>query len=207
ALFELLLARQRGEAVDAGALTAAIEAATRHAVAQQIAAGIDVGNDGEQGRESFVTYVRDRLSGFGGEHRRPVMRDITHFRSFLELRAPQFARDQVSLLRTPQAIADVRHVDGGPLARELDTLTRVLGEQPRGFAETYVMAVADAMASEYEAVAAHGVLLQIDCPDLAMERHTAFADRPLDEFLDWVDLNIRALRHALRNVPADRVRM
>ena len=126
ALFELLVARQRGEAVDPGALTAAIEAATRHAVAQQIAAGIDVGNDGEQGRESFVTYVRDRLSGFGGEHRRPVMRDITHFRSFLELRAPQFAKDQVSLLRTPQAIADVRHVDGAPLARELDTLARVL---------------------------------------------------------------------------------
>jgi 5-methyltetrahydropteroyltriglutamate--homocysteine methyltransferase len=73
--------------------------------------------------------------------------------------------------------------------------------------EAYVMAVADAMAAEYEAVAARGVLLQVDCPDLAMERHTAFADRPLDDFLDWVDLNVRALRHALRRVPADRVRM
>ena len=230
-LRDLLIARQRGAAVDEGALAAAIDEATRHAVVEQLAAGIDVGNDGEQGRESFVTYVRDRLSGFGGTHQRPVMRDIVHFRSFVELLAPQFARDQVSLLRTPQAIGAVRHVDAAPLARELDTLARILAEQPRGFRETfvtaaspgiiasamgnahydsaeaYVMAVADAMAREYEAVAARGVLLQIDCPDLAMERHTAFADRPLDEFLDWVDLNVRALRHALRNVAAERVRM
>ncbi len=231
ALLDLLVARQRGDGVDPAALSAAIESATRHAVRQQLAAGIDIGNDGEQGRESFVTYVRDRLSGFGGEHRRPIMRDITHFPTFLELTMPLLARTQISLMRTPQAVGDVRHVDGAPLARELDALTRIVGEQPRGFAETfvtaaspgiiasamgnahydtteaYVMAVADAMAAEYEAVAARGVLLQVDCPDLAMERHTAFADRPLDEFLDWVDVNVRALRHALRNVPADRVRM
>ena len=73
--------------------------------------------------------------------------------------------------------------------------------------EAYVMAVAEAMAVEYEAVAARGLVLQIDCPDLAMERHTAFADRPLAEFLDWIDLNVRALRRALRNVPPERVRM
>ena len=231
ALLDLLLARQRGGDVDPAVLAAAIEDATRHAVAQQLAVGIDVGNDGEQGRESFVTYVRDRLSGFGGEHQRPIMRDITAFPSFLELKLPQFARDQISLVHTPQAIGAVRHADGAPLARELDTLARLLAEQPRGFAETfvtaaspgiiasamgnahydsteaYVMAVAEAMTPEYEAVAARGVLLQIDCPDLAMERHTAFADRPLDDFLDWVDLNARALRRALRHVPADRVRM
>lgn len=231
ALVDLLLARQRGDALDPAALTAAVETATRRAVAQQLATGIDVGNDGEQGRESFVTYVRDRLSGFGGEHQRPIMRDITHFPSFLELKLPQFSRDQISLVRTPQAIGPVRHADDAPLARELDTLARVLAEQPRGFAETfvtaaspgivasvmgnahydsteaYVMAVAEAMAPEYEAVATRGVLLQVDCPDLAMERHTAFADRPLDDFLDWVDLNVRALRHALRRVPPARVRM
>ena len=104
ALFDLLVARQRGEAIDDAALTAAIDDATRHVVAAQLAAGIDVGNDGEQGRESFVTYVRDRLSGFGGEHQRPIMRDITHFPSFLELKLPQYARTQISLTRTPQAI-------------------------------------------------------------------------------------------------------
>jgi 5-methyltetrahydropteroyltriglutamate--homocysteine methyltransferase len=231
ALFDLLLARQRGHAADPAALAAAVEDATRRAVAQQLAAGIDVGNDGEQGRESFVTYVRDRLSGFGGEYQRPIMRDIIHYPSFLELKLPQFARDQISLVRTVQAIGPVRHVDGAPLARELDTLARVLAEQPRRFAETfvtaaspgiiasvmgnahydsteaYVMALADAMAPEYEAVAERGVLLQVDCPDLAMERHTAFADRPLDDFLDWVDLNVRALRRALRRVPPAQVRM
>ena len=89
ALVELLIQQSRHEAVDAQALAAAVEDATRHVVAQQLAAGIDVGNDGEQGRESFVTYVQHRLSGFGGATARPVMRDITHFPSFLELKLPR----------------------------------------------------------------------------------------------------------------------
>ncbi|MFN8644925.1 MAG: cobalamin-independent methionine synthase II family protein [Candidatus Binatia bacterium] len=231
ALLDLLVARRRGDAVDPAALQAAVDSATRHAVAHQLAAGVDVGNDGEQSRESFVTYVRDRLSGFGGQYQRPIMRDITHYPSFLALKLPQFARDQISLVQTAQAVAPVRHADATPLARELDTFARLLAEQPRRFAETfataaspgivasvmgnacydsteaYVMAVAEAMAPEYEAVVARGLVLQVDCPDLAMERHTAFADRPLDDFLAWVDLNVRALRHALRRVPADRVRM
>src|SRR5437773_6755481 len=78
ALVDLLVARSRREAVDAGAFARAVDDATRHIIAQQAAAGIDIGNDGEQGRESFVTYVQHRLSGFGGGGSRPIMRDIVH---------------------------------------------------------------------------------------------------------------------------------
>ena len=83
----MLARRSRGEAVEAAALERAADAATRDAVAKQLACGIDVGNDGEQPRESFFTHVRERLSGFGGKSQRPIMRDLVHYPSFLALRA------------------------------------------------------------------------------------------------------------------------
>ena len=129
----------------------------------------------------------------------------------------------------------MRHVDAAPLARELDGFTAVLTGastgQGRGFAETfwtapspgivacamenahypsleaYVDAVADALRPEYEAIVARGHVLQIDAPDLAMERHTLFADRPLDDFLGFVDHTVAALNRALIEVPRDRVRL
>ncbi|MDX2166352.1 MAG: methionine synthase [Deltaproteobacteria bacterium] len=231
ALVDLLVAQSRGAAVDAGALAEAVEAATREVIAQQRACGIDVGNDGEQGRESFITYVRDRLSGFGGQEQRPIMRDLVAFPSFLQLKLPELQRDMVSLLRTPQAIGPVHHADGAPLAAELDRLLRLSAAAPTPFAERFVTAaspgiivaamrnahyaseaeyrdaVATAMAPEYEAVAARGLVLQIDAPDLAMERHTSFADRPLRDFLAWVEANVAALNRALAHVPAAQVRL
>ncbi len=229
-LEDLLVARSHGEAVDAAGLDAAVETATRQVIEQQHACGIDIGNDGEQGRESFVTYVRDRLSGFGGQQQRPVMRDLVQFPSFLELKMPDFQRRMVSLLNTPQAIGAVRHADPQPLATELDRFERLRAAAPP-FAEAfitaaspgiicaamrnahydseaaYVDAVATAMAPEYAAEAARGLVLQVDCPDLAMERHTAFADRPLADFLAWVELSVAALNRALADVPPTQVRL
>jgi 5-methyltetrahydropteroyltriglutamate--homocysteine methyltransferase len=230
-LVELLIAQSRHEAVDSRALAAAVEDATRHVVAQQLAAGIDVGNDGEQGRESFVTYVQHRLSGFGGGTGRPIMRDITHFQSFLELKLPEFSKTAVSLIQTPQAVGPVRYVDRAPLQRELNDLARIGAEQPQRFVETfvtapspgivvsamrnahydseaaYLRAVADALSEEYEQIAARGMILQIDCPDLAMERHTSFADQPLGSFIEWIEQIVEAINRALAQVPAERVRM
>jgi len=230
-LVDLLVARSRREVVDPAVLAPAIDDATRRAVAQQLAAGIDVGNDGEQGRESFVTYVQHRLSGFGGGGRRPIMRDIVHFASFLQLKLPEYARTAVSLIDTPQAIGPVRYADRSPLVCELDGLERIAAEQEVRFRETfataaspgivvrvlpnayydseaaYLDAVADALAPEYETIAGRGMVLQVDCPDLAMERHTTFADRPLADFLAWAERAIEALNRALANVPPERVRM
>lgn len=231
ALVELFVNRSRGQAVDAAALAAAVDGATHHVVAQQLAAGIDIGNDGEQGRESFVTYVQHRLSGYGGSGQRPIMRDIVHFPSFVQAKLPEFTRNSVSLIETPQAIGPVRYADHTPLQRELDDFARIAGEQSSRFVETfataaspgivvaampnahyasdaaYLRAVAEALATEYEAIAARGLVLQIDCPDLAMERHTSFADRPLADFIAWIEQCIEALNRALAKVPAERVRM
>jgi 5-methyltetrahydropteroyltriglutamate--homocysteine methyltransferase len=229
ALVDLQLRASRREAVDPAALSRAAADATRRAVVRQLDCGIDVGNDGEQPRESFVTYVRYRLSGFSGESRRPPVQDIAAYPSFGALVQ---ARANVSLLTAPpRATGEVRYADRGPLERELAGYRKALGEQPRQFAESfwsapspgivasamqndhyasladYVNAVAGALKTEYEAIVAAGFVLQIDAPDLAMERHRLFADRPLAEFLDFVELTVSAINRALANIPRDKVRL
>ncbi len=231
ALVDLLARASRGEPVDADALAAQAAAATADAVARQRACGIDVGNDGEQTRESFFTYVRSRMSGFGGRSARPIMRDLTRFPGFLQRIVADLGRPHVSLIDAPQAVGDVRYLDAAPLGRDLDGFAAARAAASDPFVETfwtapspgivacamqnahypsldaYVDAVADALRVEYAAVAARGHVLQIDAPDLAMERHTLFADRPLDDFLGFVDHTVRALNRALAGVPADRVRL
>jgi 5-methyltetrahydropteroyltriglutamate--homocysteine methyltransferase len=231
ALLEMLVRVSRREPVDAAALAREVEASTRVAVARQLAAGIDVGNDGEQPRESFFTYVQHRMTGFGGASNRAIMRDIVQFPSFLALKLPEFSRTMVSLMNAPQAVGEVRYTDTAHVERECAALARLLAETPRGFVEAfmtapspgivaaamsnahyatlddYVVALADALRVEYRAIVDHGLLLQLDCPDLAMERHTLFADRPLADFLAWVDLVVGAINRALDGIPHERVRM
>ena len=221
----------RKEPVDAAALDNLVEQSTRRVIAAQLAAGIDVGNNGEQARESFFTYVQHRLSGFGGQSNRPMMKDIIHYASFLELKLPEFSRDMVSLMNAPMAVGEVRYVDRSALEKECADFLRIAGEQGSQFSEAfmtaaspgivasamlneyypryedYVFAVADALKTEYEYIAARGLVLQIDCPDLAMERHTSFAERSLDDFLSFVDLNIAAINRAVAHIPRDRIRM
>ncbi|MGH7895962.1 MAG: cobalamin-independent methionine synthase II family protein, partial [Candidatus Binatia bacterium] len=231
ALVEMQVHRSRREPVDAAALEREVEAATRRVIARQLEAGIDVGNNGEQPRESFLTYVQHRMSGFAGTSQRPIMRDIVQYPSFLALKLPEFSRTMVSLMNAPKAVAPVRYADRSPVERECADYARILAEHPSRFRESfmsaaspgiiaaamandyyasddeYVRAVADALTVEYETIVAQGLVLQIDAPDLAMERHTAFADRPLDDFLDAVDRNVAAINHALARIPSERVRL
>jgi 5-methyltetrahydropteroyltriglutamate--homocysteine methyltransferase len=230
-LTALLARRSRGEPVDSEELAAATRAATRAAVARQLACGIDVGNDGEQPRESFFTHVRERMSGFGGRSQRPVMRDIVHFPSFLAQKLPEFQRESVSLMSAPRAEGAVRYVDSGPLEREIAAYRQALADEAGSFVESfwtspspgivacamqnahypsleaYVDAVAAALRTEWERIVAAGLVLQIDAPDLAMERHTLFAERPLAEFLAFVDHTVAAINRALAGLPAERVRL
>jgi 5-methyltetrahydropteroyltriglutamate--homocysteine methyltransferase len=231
ALVDRFVRASRGEAIDAAAQDRDVRAATERAVAQQLACGVDVGNDGEQSRESFFTYVRDRISGFGGQAQRPLMRDLARYPGFLELMLPHYTRGSVSLLTAPKAIGAVRYENRAPLDADLARFAAVAAAQPQRFAETfwtapspgivacamqnehyaslgeYVDAVAEALRTEYEAVVAAGHVLQIDAPDLAMERHTLFADRPEREFFDFVDATVAALNRALAKIPPDRVRL
>lgn len=214
--------RSRGEDVDPLELEHAVEDATMASIAAQVEAGIDIGNDGEQARESFFTYVQHRMTGFGGTSHRPLMRDLLDHPDFLELALPRAERTQVSLLRAPAAIGEVTYRD----ITELDAECALVANAP--FAETfmtaaspgivaaamenrhypsrdaYVRAVGVALRTEYLAIVERGLLLQIDAPDLALERHTLFADRPLGEFLDWVALVVDTINTALDGIdPAD----
>lgn len=231
-LGDMLGRQSRHEAVDAAAMQAAILDATRRVVKLQAECGIDIANNGEQARESFFTYVQHRMSGFGGQGDRPALADMSAYPSFLELMMAQvLARMQVDLLHPPKAIGAVKYLDRAPLNRECDDFAKVLADLKPGFAETfmtapspgiiaaamlnehypslehYVAALADALRVEYETIVGRGYLLQIDAPDLAMERHVTYAQRPLADFVGFVDLVIAAINRAIDKIPPDRVRL
>jgi 5-methyltetrahydropteroyltriglutamate--homocysteine methyltransferase len=217
--------RSRGERVDPEELRTAVADATAVAVAQQLDCGIDVGNDGEQARESFFTYVQHRMSGFGGKSQRPLMQDLLDHPDYIELALPRFARIKVDLMGAPAAEHEVSYRDTTEVAAECDLV------KGAPFAETfmtaaspgivcaamenrhyqsmgeYVSAVAAALSTEYHYIVDRGLLLQVDAPDLAMERHVLFADRPLSEFLGWVELVVAAMNEALAGIDPARVRL
>ena len=220
------------EPVDRGALDRVIEDATRRVVRMQLECGVDVGNNGEQPRESFFTYVQHRMSGFGGRSERPRLSDVWSYPGFVEsIMAMMRSRVRVDLLHAPKAIGEVRYVDRAPLEKECADFIRIAAEAKPGFAETfmtapspgiiaaamlneyypnvedYIAALSDALRIEYEAIVSHGMILQIDAPDLAMERHVSHADRPLKDFIGFVDLVVAGINRALENVPRDRVRL
>ena len=232
ALKALHKAKFAGEPVDAAAFDALVEQATELVIGKQIAAGIDIGNNGEQGRESFFTYVQHRMTGFGGTSRRPVMADLLRYPGYREMvwrrvRDP----DSVSLLAAPKAIGPVHYIDRRTIAAECAQFKRLLDGREPGFVEPfltapspgiiatsmqnehypslqdYVEAVAAALATEYRTIVEHGFVLQIDAPDLALERHTLFQDKPLADFLDFVAIVVAAINRALETVPRDRVRL
>jgi 5-methyltetrahydropteroyltriglutamate--homocysteine methyltransferase len=228
-LVELHARRARGEPVDADEFAAAIEESTAAVVRLQSDCGIDVGNDGEQARESFFTYVQHRLSGFGESWMRPIMADIQAFPGWAVLRAEELAKRSVSLIQLPVCVGEVRSLGTDEVAAECDVFRRSLASS--SFAETfmtaaspgivalamenrhyesletYVAALADAMRPEYEYIVSQGFVLQIDAPDLAMERHVTYHDRPIDEFRALVDLVVDNLNRSLADVPRDRVRL
>jgi 5-methyltetrahydropteroyltriglutamate--homocysteine methyltransferase len=225
ALAELHGRRSTGEAIDAAALRAAIEDATTATIAAQMEAGIDIGNDGEQARESFFTYVRHRMNGFGDTSQRALMRDLLEHPDFLELMIPRFARIKVNLMAAPAAISEVTYADTTELEAECALVanapfpqTFMTAASPgivaaamenRYYAsqEEYVRAVAAALQTEYRYIVDRGLLLQIDAPDLALERHTLFAERPLDDFLAWIELVISAINDSLTGIDAANVRL
>ncbi len=223
--------KSRGEAVDDAAFEAAIDASLAHVLTQQIASGVDIVNDGEVGREGFFSYVRTRLSGFDGQHPRPPMRDLVMYPGFLQYLSRTLPADSVSLLATPACTAPVRYLDERPLTVDLARFASALAPRKADVAasfvtapspgivaaamanqhyarmQDYVEALAAALSVEYRAILAAGHILQIDAPDLAMERHTLFADKSLDEYRAFMRLVIDALNTALQDAPRDRLRL
>ena len=217
--------RSHGEAVDPDELRRAVVDATAQVISAQAEAGIDIGNDGEQARESFFTYVQHRMSGFGGKSSRPFMRDVVEHPDFVELAMPRYARVKVDLMAAPAAVGDIAYTD----ISEVEAECELVRDAP--FAETfmtaaspgivcsamanqhypstteYLDAVSAAISTEYHYIADRGLLLQIDAPDLALERHTLFADRPLAEFLEWAEDVVGAINFATAGIHPSRIRL
>jgi 5-methyltetrahydropteroyltriglutamate--homocysteine methyltransferase len=229
----LYAARARGEAVDAAEIDKAGQQAVRAVVRKQRDAGIDVGNNGEQQRDSFFLYLKGRLSGLGGSWERPSRADVERYPDFKRMWAEQHAsRTQVSALGgLPKAIGEVRYLDDRAINDECRHFKTVLTENPAVFIEpfmcapspgilamavrnehyeslsNYLAALGQALAVEYEAIVKHGFLLQVDAPDLALERHITYKDRPVSEFVAFVEQVVATINKALANVPRDRVRL
>jgi 5-methyltetrahydropteroyltriglutamate--homocysteine methyltransferase len=225
-LIRTMFAKEEGVAVDHEILAARIAVAVGEIVGKQVAAGVDLVNDGEMSKPSYATYVKDRLSGFDGASKPFRYQDLVEFPA---LAKKVFGDPGRARRKTPGCNAALGVKDGQAAATDVANLQRALqGVGARGaflsaaspgvislfFAndyypshESYLFAIAEAMRGEYETIASSGIALQIDCPDLAMGRHIQFADLPLDEFRKKARLHVEALNHALSNVPPEQVRL
>src|SRR6267142_908346 len=195
ALRDLLVRQDRGEAIDAAAFAREAEAAVGHVVARQLEAGIDVGNDGEQPRVGFSTYPARRMRGFGGASKRRLSRDIAEH--------PDYA----ARLARQRAAGAEKFAEAFMTAASPGVIATIMLDAYYGSHERYVKALAREMRKEYALIVGRGFVLQLDCPDLAMERARFFQDEPLDGFLRSVALHIDAINEAIAGLPADRIRL
>jgi 5-methyltetrahydropteroyltriglutamate--homocysteine methyltransferase len=232
-LTTLFARRVRGEAVDEAAIAAQGRDAVRAIVRKQIDTGLDVIDDGEQTRESFVLYLRHRLTGLGGSGTRPMSADLDNYPAYkTEFMARTAGKDTVSNRAVlPKAVGAVTYADPGVIEGECRAFRAALDEAGGGFIEPfltaaspgiiasivqnehydsferYLDALSAALQVEYEAIVGAGFLLQLDCPDLALERHTSYRDRPLADFVGFVELVVGAINKALRSIPREKVRL
>jgi 5-methyltetrahydropteroyltriglutamate--homocysteine methyltransferase len=225
-LIRVMFAKEEGVPVDRAALAGQISEAVAGVVGKQVDAGVDLVNDGEMSKPSYATYVKDRLTGFDGTSNIFVYQDLAEFPN---LAKRVFGDPGRSRRRTPACTGPIGVGDpAAPLADVANLQAALAGVRAAGAflsaaspgvislffrndhypsEETYLFAIADAMRGEYEAIAAAGVTVQIDCPDLAMGRHIQYADLSLEEFRKRARLHVEALNHALAAIPPERVRM
>jgi 5-methyltetrahydropteroyltriglutamate--homocysteine methyltransferase len=226
AVVDLLMKKERAESLDAEEFDRVMAEAVGEAVRRQVAVGIDLVSDGETSKISYATYVKDRLSGFGGDNERQIARDLQPFADF-RTRMAVFAGKQS--FKRQSCIGPIAVVERDSLRKDLENLREALDVhaphgafvnsaspgvvsafQPNKYYathEAYVEAIGAAMQEEYEAIVEAGFSLQIDCPDLAMARHTGFQDLTEAQFLKRAEHQVEVLNHALRNVPASALRM
>ncbi len=226
AVVDFLFARERGEAYDATDFDACMTQAVSDTVRRQVEAGIDIVSDGETSKISYATYVKDRYTGFDGDSSRNAPADLKLFPTFLERIArsggtPTYSR--------PMCVSAVRSKGQGELSKDIANLKAAISQcgAAAGFMnaaspgvislflqnafyptrEAYLAALADAMAEEYRTIVEAGLLLQVDCPDLALSRHMLFQHLSDEEFVQVAGLHVEALNQALAGIPQDRVRV
>lgn len=231
-LVQIMWAKGDGVPIDEAALGRRVATAVQQTVDQQIDAGLTVINDGEMSKPSYATYVKDRLHGFGGDSVQDYFfEDLVDFPRSADLVAANPGRRKrnapacngaISVKDREAIVVDMANMGRAVTASDAPTATTVQtfssaaspGVVSLFFAnefyatdEEYVFAIAEAMRHEYEAIAAAGATVQLDCPDLAMGRHSVYAGLDRQEFRRRAALNIEALNHAVRDIPADQLRM
>ena len=221
---DVLFGRETGQPKAQG--DQVIADAVKDVVKRQVEAGVDLVSDGEMSKISYATYIADRLTGFGGDTPREPGLDLIEFPRILKKLAETGA---TAKYRRPRAQGDIALKDKSWAETDIANMQAAIAAshpvegfinaaspgvialfQPNDYYPTqdaYLEAVAEAMRWEYEAITSAGILLQIDAPDLGMGRHTMYKDRSESDYLSLAARHIEVLNHALRNVPADRVRM
>jgi 5-methyltetrahydropteroyltriglutamate--homocysteine methyltransferase len=229
-LTDLLIRREAGDTIDPAALAAEMDRSVRSTVEAQVAAGLDIGNDGEQQRVGFQTYIPERMSGFGGESKRKVGKDFQEVPELIEQFLRRFPK-RAKISNAPQAVAEVRYLDTKDIKDEIARFKRCAAGARSPFVEmfmtapspgivattmmnayydsheAYLMALARELRPEYLAIHEAGLILQIDAPDLAMERTMTFQDQSDAQFVKTCELHMAAINKALEGIPRDRVRL
>jgi 5-methyltetrahydropteroyltriglutamate--homocysteine methyltransferase len=224
---ELVFAQERGEPVDPARCEAVMSAAVNEAVRRQVEAGIDIVSDGETSKISYATYIKDRITGFDGDSPRTPPKDLEEYPGFLQRQAkgggtPTYRRPkcvgEIALKTLEPLHADLRRLqaalhqhrpasDGFMNAASPGVIALFQPNEHYPDQDSYLEALAEGMRPEYEAIVEAGLILQLDSPDLGLGRHMMYKDRSDDDYLRLIGAHVEALNHALRNVPADRVRM
>jgi 5-methyltetrahydropteroyltriglutamate--homocysteine methyltransferase len=228
-LSDLLVKREEGDAVDPALLAKEMDRAVQYVVEKQAAAGIDIVNDGEQQRVGFQTYVPRRMSGFGGESKRRRGRDYEEFPELIQVLMQRFPK-RSRMQNAPESQAELHYLDTAPINEEIGRLKRS-AQAVGAFAdcfltapspgmisttmlnayydshESYLAAIAREMRKEYMAIHQAGLILQIDAPDLAMDRSMFYRDLSDAEFVKAAEKHVAALNRAIEGIPPDRVRL
>jgi 5-methyltetrahydropteroyltriglutamate--homocysteine methyltransferase len=230
ALSDLLMAQEEGKAFDSRRLAAEMDKAVRHVVEKQISAGIDIGNDGEQQRVGFQTYVPQRMSGFAGVSKRRRGREFEEFPELLQYLMRRFPQQTKGQHAAPEAQADLQYRDLKPITEETARFNRIadeLGAFSERFMtaaspgiisttmlnayyeshDAYLDAIAREMSKEYQAIHKAGLILQIDAPDLAMDRTMMYRDLSDAEFVKRCERHVAAINKGIAGIPRDRVRL
>src|SRR6266496_6466279 len=225
-LMQMMIAKEQGQPVSASELADTVQNAVADAVKHQVAVGIDIISDGEMSKIGFANYVKDRLTGFGGRSNPLTAQDIldhpdlnVHLlrrkeggggRNFIPAcTGPISLRDQDAVHRDianlKAALQEVQPEGVFMPAASPGAIAQVMQNNYYPTQEAYLYALADAMRYEYQAIVAAGFLIQLDCPDLAMQRHTRYAAANIDEFRKQVQHNIEVLNYALTGISSEQV--
>ncbi len=225
----LLVRREEGEDIDKRELAHEMDRAVRHVVEKQTEAGIDIGNDGEQQRVGFQTYVPQRMSGFAGESKRRRGRDYEEFPELIEVLKRRFPH-RSRMQNGPEAQSELHYLDTSAITGEIERPQRSLTEAGASHEcfttapspgiisttmlnahydsqEAYLAALAREMRQEYLAIHQAGLILQIDAPDLAMDRSMFYRDLSDAEFVAAAEMHVAALNFGIAGIPPERVRL